>query len=84
MTEKVETNPIADMIDHINNAEFERASAIWDEAIGERMTDAIEQEKVAVAQAMYSPEDESYEDEDLDVSDEELEAAADELEAEEE
>lgn len=92
MTEEVETNPIADMIDHIHHSEFEKASAIWNVAIGQRVDDAIEQEKIAVAQAMYSPEEDAEEleagddedDIDLEVSDEELEAAAADLEMEEE
>lgn len=93
MTEEVETNPISDMIDHIHQSEFEKASAIWNDAIGQRVDDAIEQEKIAVAQAMYSPEedaeeleateDETLEDDDFEVSDEDLEAAAADLEMEE-
>ena len=92
MTEEVETNPIADMIDHIHNSQFEKANTIWNDAIGQRVGDAIEQEKIAVAQAMYSPEEDAEEleagddedDIDLEISDEELEAAAADLEMEEE
>ena len=98
MTEEVETNPIADMIDHIHNSQFEKANTIWNDAIGQRVGDAIEQEKIAVAQAMYSPEEDAEEleagddetlevdddDVDMEVSDEELEAAAADLEMEEE
>lgn len=93
MTEEVETNPISDMIDHIHQSEFEKASAIWNDAIGQRVDTAIEQEKIAVAQAMYSPEEdaeeleategETLEDDDFEVSDEDLEAAAADLEMEE-
>lgn len=89
MTEEVETNPIADMIDHIHHSEFEKASAIWNDAIGQRVNDSLEQEKIAMAQSMYSPEedvqdDEEDEDEDWGVTDDELEAAAEDLEVDEE
>lgn len=90
MTEEVQTNPISDMIDHIHHSEFEKASAIWNDAIGQRVGDAIEQEKIAVAQSMYSPEEDAEEleagddDVDMEVSDEELETAAADLEMEEE
>tara|TARA_R110001632_G_scaffold189765_1_gene310325 strand:+ start:476 stop:760 length:285 start_codon:yes stop_codon:yes gene_type:complete len=92
MTE--ETNPISDMIDHIHNSEFEKASAIWNDAIGQRVGDALDQEKIAVAQSIYTIDNEDLDDEDLgdetmevdeddvdlEVSDEELEAAAADLE----
>ena len=87
MTEEVETNPIADMIDHIHHSEFEKASAIWNDAIGQRVNDSLEQEKIAMAQSMYSPEEDvqdDEEDEDLEVTDDEFEAAAEDLEADEE
>lgn len=87
MTEEVETNPIADMIDHIHHSEFEKASAIWNDAIGQRVNDSLEQEKIAMAQSMYSPEEDvqdDEEDEDWGVTDDELEAAAEDLEVDEE
>jgi len=82
MTKEVETNPISDMIDHIHNSEFEKASAIWDDAIGQRVGDALDQEKIAVAQSIYTIDNEDLDDDDVDleVSDEELEAAAADLE----
>ena len=95
MTEEVqaEENPIANMIDYITHSEFEKANEIWNDAIGQRVGDALDQEKIAVAQAMYSPEEEEdlgdetmevdEDDVDLEVSDEELEAAMADLEADE-
>lgn len=99
MTEEVqaEQNPLANMIDYITHSEFEKANEIWNDAIGQRVGDAIEQEKIAVAQAMYSPEEDAVDDEDLgdetmevdeddvdlEVSDEELETATADLESDE-
>lgn len=97
MTEEVQTevNPIANMIDYITQSEFQKANDVFNDLLGQRVSDSLEQEKVAVAQAMYSSEedDEDLGDEtievdeddiDLEVSDEELEAAMDDLEVEDE
>ena len=93
MTEEAQTevNPIANMIDYITQSEFQKANDVFNDLLGQRVSDSLEQEKVAVAQAMYSAEEESDEyemsaedDEDMEVSDEELEAAMDDLEVEEE
>ena len=82
-----EVNPLSNMIDYITQSEFQKANDIFNDVLGQRVSDALDQEKVAVAQAMYSAEEESdeyemsdEEDEDLEVSDEELEAAMDDLE----
>jgi len=92
MTEEVETNPISDMIDYIAQSEFEKANAIWNDAIGQRVGDALDQEKIAVAQSVYTIDQEDLddetmeyddEDEDLEVSDEELETAMADLESDE-
>lgn len=99
MTEEVQTeqNPLANMIDYITQSEFEKANVIWNDAIGQRVGDALDQEKIAVAQAMYSPEEDAVDDEDLgdetmevdeddvdlEVSDEELETAMADLESDE-
>ena len=99
MTEEVQTeqNPLSDMIDYITQSEFEKANAIWNDAIGQRVGDALDQEKIAVAQSMYSIDNEDLDDEDLgdetmevdeddvdlEVSDEELETAMADLESDE-
>jgi hypothetical protein len=89
MTEEVEANPISDTIDHIHNSEFEKASVIWNDAIGQRVGDALDQEKIAVAQSIYTIDQEDLDDEtmeiddeddEFEVSDEDLEAAAADLE----
>ena len=98
MTEEVqaEVNPIANMIDYITQSEFQKANDVFNDLLGQRVSDSLEQEKVAVAQAMYSPEEEGDEDLadettevdeddiDMEVSDEELETAMADLEVEEE
>lgn len=94
MTEEVqaEQNPLSDMIDYITQSEFEKANAIWNDAIGQRVGDALDQEKIAVAQSMYTIDQEDLDDEtmeyddddeDLEVSDEELETAMADLESDE-
>src|SRR5210317_533627 len=63
---QTEVNPIANMIDYITQSEFQKANDIFNDLLGQRVSDSLEQEKVAVAQAMYSPEEESEEsDEDF-------------------
>lgn len=91
-----EVNPLSNMIDYITQSEFQKANDIFNDVLGQRVSDALDQEKVAVAQAMYSPEEEDEEDLadettevdeddiDMEVSDEELETAMADLEAEEE
>ena len=94
MTEEVQTeqNPLSDMIDYITQSEFEKANAIWNDAIGQRVGDALDQEKIAVAQAMYTIDNEDLDDEtmgiddeddEFEVSDEDLEAAMADLESDE-
>ena len=90
MTEEVQTevNPIANMIDYITQSEFQKANDVFNDLLGQRVSDSLEQEKVAVAQAMYSPEEDGEElndedDIDLEVSDEEMEDAMNDLEDEE-
>lgn len=87
-----EVNPLSNMIDYITQSEFQKANDIFNDVLGQRVSDALDQEKVAVAQAMYSPEEEDEEDLadettevdeddiDMEVSDEELETAMDDLE----
>ena len=86
-----EVNPLANMIDYITQSEFQKANDIFNDVLGQRVADSLDQEKVAVAQAMYSSEEESDEyemsnedDEDLEISDEEMEAAMDDLENDDE
>ena len=81
-------NAIGDLIDYSANGEFNQANGIFNELMAGRIGDAIEQEKVAMADTVYNRSEEDQlelplEDEE-DYSDEELDAAADEVVAAEE
>lgn len=85
--EVAEVNPLERMIDYITQSEFQKANDIFNQELGQRVSDTLDQEKIAIAQAAYSEEepevDEDDEEEDMEVSDEELEAAMADLEDEE-
>lgn len=80
---------IMKMLDHINGADYNKANQILADLLAQKQGDALDQEKVALAQAMWSPEDEDEEDladettevdeDDIEISDEELEDQAEEL-----
>jgi hypothetical protein len=76
-------NAIGDLIDYSANGEFNQANGIFNELMAGRIGDAIEQEKVAMADTVYNSNDEDQLEMDLegdeDYSDEELDAAADEV-----
>lgn len=76
-------NAIGDLIDFTANNNFNQANGIFNELMAGRIGDAIEQEKVAMADTVYNRSEEDQlelplEDEE-DYSDEELDAAADEV-----
>ena len=81
---------LTNMIDYITQSEFQKANDIFNDVLGQRVSDVLDQEKVAMAQSMYSDDEESEEyemsdeDEDLEVTEDEFENALDELENEEE
>jgi hypothetical protein len=85
--EVAEVNPLEKMIDYITQSEFQKANDIFDQELGQRVSDTLDQEKVAIAQSMYSADEESEEyeidDEDMEISDEDLEQAMADLEDEE-
>lgn len=92
MTEDTAVNPLNNMIDYITQSEFQKANDIFNDILGQRVSDALDQEKIGLAQIMYSAEEESDEyemsaeddDVDMDISDEEMEAAMDDLENDDE
>ena len=79
---------IDDFIDQVQNQDFSKASVTFADLMDTKVTDALEQEKISLADQIFNgaeADDESTEDDELDdISDEELEAAAAEVEAEEE
>lgn len=70
---EVEENPISRMVDYITHSEYTKANDIMNQIMAQRVSNALDQEKIAVAQSIYSGED-GDEDED-EYTDEELEAA---------
>lgn len=70
---EVEENPISRMVDYITHSEYTKANDIMNQIMAQRVSDALDQEKIAVAQSIYSDEGDD-EDED-EYTDEELEAA---------
>jgi len=74
------------MIDFASNAEFNKANDVFDDVLRQKVSDALEQEKVALSQEMWgdaAAEQEAMEA-DLDITDEDLDAAADEYVEEDE
>ena len=79
---------IDDFIDQVQNQDFSKASVTFADLMDTKVTDALEQEKISLADQIFNgaeADDEPTEGDELDdISDEELEAAAAEVEAEEE
>ena len=83
MTEELEVaeeNPISKMIDYISHSEYTKANQVFNELLGQRVSDSLDQEKIAVAQSIYSDEEDEEEDE---YTDEELEDALEDVDDEE-
>ena len=78
---------IDDFIDQVQNQDFSKASVTFSDLMSTKVSDALEQEKISLADQIFNgaeAEDEAIEDDEFDdISDEELEAAAAEVEAEE-
>ena len=67
---------VADMIDFAHSQEYNKATEIFNELIGTKLSAALDQEKVAVANQIFNnvePEEldaeEAYEDEELEADD---------------
>lgn len=81
----MENNEIESMINHVIDGEFEKANNTFNDLLGAKMADSLEQEKIAVAQQIFNPvEDEGDDDLDIEITDEELEEIDQELETEDE
>ena len=78
---------IDDFINQVQNQDFSKATVTFSDLMDTKVSDALEQEKISMAEQIFNgaeAEEESTDDEDMDdISDEELEAAAAEVEAEE-
>ena len=70
-----ETNPIEDLVQASLNQDYNTASDIFSELMNAKMADAVEQEKIAVANQIYNGGemiDTEFDDEDLELEDEDL------------
>ena len=72
---------IEDLINNVTNQDFAKAGPTFAEIMQTKMGDALEQEKIAVADQIFNGASEEEEDEEDidDITDEEMEDALDEL-----
>jgi hypothetical protein len=89
--EAPEVNPIEDLINTVASQDFSKAAPTFAEIMQDKISDALDQERIAVADQVFNgaePEDEEISDEEAaeldDVTDEEIDDAIDEVEDEEE
>ena len=68
-TEEVETNPVSDLINSIENKDYVTSANIFNDIVGSRLQTALEDEKVAIANKLYNDTPPDTTDE---ISDEEL------------
>jgi len=64
---------IADMIDLAYSQDFNKATEIFNDQLGDRVSAVLDQEKIALADEMFNDQEE-YEDEELEAGDEADEA----------
>ena len=57
-------NPIEDLINHIQNKEYTDAEQAFNDIIGDRLQDTLDQAKMRIANSMYN-DDQEVDDEDL-------------------
>jgi hypothetical protein len=73
--QEVEVDPIGDFIDSIAAGDFNQSEKLFNDLLADKMNDALESEKIAVADTIFNgvePED------DIELSDEEIEDELDE------
>ena len=89
--EAPEVNPIEDLINTVATQDFSKAAPTFAEIMQDKISDALDQERIAVADQVFNgaepePEDEEISDEEAaeldDVTDEEIEDAIDETDDE--
>ena len=77
MAEENETNPMADLVQHALDQDFNKANKVFGDVMGDRINDVLDQEKIKLADQLYNgvepEEDEEVEDEqlELDLADQE-------------
>ena len=78
--EVVEVSAVQELINNITDGELNSAEGSFQSLIQSKMADALEAQRIAVAQAMFNDEDEEVEDdsdiEEIDIEEEEEEVIA--------
>lgn len=72
---EVETNPVEDLVQAATSSDYNTASEIFNDLIGQKMQDALEQEKIAVANQIYNgvdPVDYESDEDDIEITDDDL------------
>lgn len=66
---------VEDLINYITDQNFSKAEVTLNDLMSDKMNDALEQEKIAVANQIFNgvEEEEEFDDEDLDEEEEEFE-----------
>ena len=67
---EVETNPINDLVQAAMNQDYTTANEIFNDMMSNKVSDALDQEKIAIANQLYNggePEDDDYEVDDVDI-----------------
>ena len=61
---EVETNPINDLVQAAMNQDYTTANEIFNDMMSDKVSDALDQEKISIANQLYNggePEDDDYE-----------------------
>ena len=71
MAEENETNPMADLVQHALDQDYNKANKVFGDVMGVRINDVLDQEKIKLADQLYNgvepEEDEQVEDEQLEL-----------------
>jgi hypothetical protein len=85
--ETVKPNAVEELINQITAGDLNKAEGSFQSIVQDKMTDALEAQRIATAQAIFndSPEGlETDDDEDLDITDEEIDAVEEVMDEDEE
>ena len=61
---EVETNPVEDLVQAAMNQDYTTANEIFNDMMSDKVSDALDQEKISIANQLYNggePEDDDYE-----------------------
>lgn len=75
-------NPIADLLSAIESGEYNDAEHAFNDIIGDRLQDTLDQTKVRIADQIFNAENELEDDDDLDFDDDDLDFEEDDLDFE--